>query len=196
MYQRLILASGSPRRHKLLLTAGISHTVLVSYIDESVIREKDPARLVSALSRLKAEAVLPKVEKASLILGADTVVALDGEILGKPQDEAEAFRMLRLISGRVHEVFTGVTLLPADPDTPSETFSVRTLVHVYPLTDAEIRAYIKSGEPMDKAGAYGIQGRFSRFISSIEGSWTSVVGLPVAEVCQHLKHFNPEILTE
>ncbi|MBQ8747014.1 MAG: septum formation inhibitor Maf [Clostridia bacterium] len=180
----LILASASPRRHELLTAAGIPHTVLTADTDESLPDGILPHEAVEMLSLKKAQAVLPIAPDDAIILAADTVVALDGGILGKPQDEADAKHMLESLSGREHHVYTGVTV--TDGKTTVTTHA-RTTVRMRTLTDAEIDAYIATGEPMDKAGAYGIQGRASLFVTGIEGDYANVVGLPVSLVGEILK---------
>ncbi len=194
---RLILASGSPRRRELLDTAGLRHEVIISGADEDV-DESDPGKLVEKLSEKKAEEVFRRVmEKANesgetgsfAVIGADTVVALDGVILGKPHNERDAARMLRMLSGRFHHVFTGVTLHGrVNGEDRIRTFSVMSTVHVDELTEEEIDGYIATGEPMDKAGAYGIQGAFMKHVTGIEGDYFNIVGLPVNRVYRELKN--------
>ena len=211
--ENIILASGSPRRKELLTQAGLNFVIVTADVDETPT-EKEPVRIVEELSRRKALAVAERLrtekenrEKerkkvseaegkdfllkgrqssmdASWILAADTIVAMDGDILGKPSDEEDAVRMLRELSGKTHEVYTGVTLLSAKQS--SVTFSVRTGVKFYPLSETEILDYVASGEPMDKAGAYGIQGLGARLVERIEGDYNNVVGLPLAEVQRRL----------
>ncbi len=183
---KLILASASPRRRELLSLTGLPFTVMAGN-GEEIISTEDPARAVSELSRQKAEAVLLRAEDGDTVIGADTVVALDGRILGKPADKADAFRMLRMLQGRDHAVYTGVTILKKNSGTAPVTFAERTAVHVLPMSDEEIRAYIATGEPMDKAGAYGIQGRFAVYVAGIEGDYQNVVGLPVSRLYGYLK---------
>ena len=188
---RIILASGSPRRTELLQTAGIVHEVVVSGADEDV-QEENPARLVEMLSSRKAEEVYERLVQQEpsgdlVVIGADTVVAADGKILGKPEDEEDARRMLRMLSGRSHHVYTGVTLFGSVLREVS--FSEESTVHVAQLTEKEISEYIDSGEPMDKAGAYGIQGAFMKFVSGIEGDYFNIVGLPVSHLYQEMKQF-------
>jgi septum formation protein len=186
----LILASASPRRQELLRNAGIPFAVQPTDIPE-IAREGESAKACAErLAREKALAVF-RERPEDLILGADTIVVVDGEMLGKPCDAEDAARMLRLLSGRTHQVTTGVCLIGSSApitenrqlttgfeDVRSET----TLVTVQPLTDNDIRFYVSTGEPMDKAGAYAIQGMASRWISRIEGDYFNVVGLPVALV--------------
>jgi septum formation protein len=174
----LILASRSPRRSELLTAAGISFEVLAADIDETPHANEAPAAYVERLARDKARAVLA-LRPGARVLGADTTVTIDGGILGKPVDEADAVRMLRMLSGRAHDVHTGVALASAAGvgsavDTTRVWFS-----H---MTDEDISWYVATGEPVDRAGAYAIQGFASRFIPRIEGSYSTVVGLPVALV--------------
>ncbi len=178
----LILASQSPRRRELLERAGFQFTVRPVEIDESWREGEDPESHVLRLARGKARAV--PAPETDIVLGADTVVVVDGEILGKPVDCADAERMLRLLSGRDHYVLTGVCLKRGALELAEVE---RTVVRFATLDDEEIRAYVASGEPMDKAGAYAIQGLASRFIERIEGCYFNVVGLPVARVYRMLK---------
>lgn len=174
----LILASRSPRRSELLTAAGISFEVLAADIDETPHVNETPVAYVERLAIEKARAVLVLRPEAR-ILGADTTVTIGGEILGKPIDKADAFRMLRMLSGRVHDVHTGVALVSAGRTRAAvET----TRVWFAEMTDEDISWYVGTGEPVDRAGAYAIQGFASRFIPRIEGSYSNVVGLPVALV--------------
>ncbi len=183
----VVLASASPRRKTILENAGFSVKVRVSDADETLPCGIAPAKAVEYLAKIKANAV--EREKDELIIAADTVVVLDGKILGKPADENEAFEMLSALSGRRHTVYTGVCLLYNEKE---EIFSDRTEVEFYRLTKEEINEYIKSGEPMDKAGAYGIQGRGSLFVKGIEGDFFNVMGLPAALINQKLSGFLPK----
>lgn len=187
-HTHLILASGSPRRHELLTTAGIPHEIRVPLADESLPPHTDARRAVALLSQRKAAAALSvSPEEDALVLAADTVVSLDGEILGKPHSEAEARQMLMRLSGRSHAVYTGITI--ADR-TKSVTAVEKSAVYMREILQAEIDAYVASGEPMDKAGAYGIQGKAGLFVSRIEGDYFNIVGLPVCLVGQILdRHF-------
>ena len=175
----IVLASASPRRAELLKAAGIAFDILPAHVDESVHPGEAPEAYARRVSRAKASAVLQR-SPGRPVLAADTVVVIDGHILGKPADPEDARRMLRLLSGKTHEVLTAVTL-------DEETRVERTTVEFAPLSSAEIDAYVASGEPMDKAGAYAIQGLASRFVTSIRGSYSNVVGLPVALVYTMLK---------
>ncbi|MCI8513272.1 MAG: septum formation inhibitor Maf [Lachnospiraceae bacterium] len=184
---RLILASKSPRRRELLAQIGLPFVVRESCLTEE-IKEEKPEEIVKSLAFQKAEAVAEREEEEAVILGADTVVVLDGEILGKPKDAEDAFRMLQALQGREHTVCTGVALLRRTAgEWERVLFAEKTKVFVRPMSGEEIRAYIATGEPMDKAGAYGIQGRFAVFVEKIDGDYANVVGLPVSRVYQVLK---------
>ncbi|MFO7155798.1 MAG: Maf family protein [Pseudomonadota bacterium] len=178
-----ILASASPRRQQLLASAGLDFEVEPSRAVEEHVPGEDPAHAAMRLARAKAFDVFAR-RPGSLVLAADTVVAVDDRILGKPKSPAEAEKMLELLSGRAHRVVTGVCLLGPDRD---ETFHVSTEVVFRPLGAEEIRAYVKTGEPMDKAGAYAIQGGAAGFVREIHGSYTNVVGLPLAECLERLR---------
>lgn len=184
--ESIILASASPRRRELLAQAGILFEVMESHVQESITKE-EPEELVKRLSRCKAGAVAAVYPKRT-VLGADTVVALDEQILGKPRDEEDACRMLRALQGRTHQVYTGVTLMR---DGRVYSFYEKTDVEFYPMSDAEIEAYVQSGESMDKAGAYGIQGRFAVYIRRINGDYNNVVGLPIGRLWQTLSKTHP-----
>jgi len=182
----LVLASASPRRKELLTQAGFAFRVHPAHIPEDPYPEEEPITYVTRLARQKAQAVydaLSDSQPSLIVLGADTTVVIDNQILGKPGDApdpaAEAARMLRLLSGRTHRVITGVALVSADG---SQAAADVTSVEFLPLTDAEIAAYVATGEPMDKAGAYAIQGLAARWIPRIEGCYFNVVGLPIALV--------------
>ena len=186
MKKQLILASASPRRKELLEKIGLTFEVLPSHCQEKVTCT-EPARVVEELSAQKAEDICQAAKPGSVVLGSDTVVALDDRILGKPKSEEEAFSMLHALQGKVHQVYTGVTLM--EPGGKRETFSCCTEVSVFPMTEEEIWAYVKTGDPMDKAGAYGIQGPFCAYVKEIRGDYNTVVGLPVSRVYQELKAF-------
>ncbi len=178
----LVLASQSPRRREILARAGIEFVVKPAAVSEAAGADEDPREHVMRLARTKAEMVPAAPDQ--VVLGADTVVVVDGHILGKPENSEDATRMLRSLSGRVHRVITGICLrTPACSVVDVES----TLVQFALLTDEEIAAYVRSGEPMDKAGAYGIQGRAAKFIERIEGCYFNVMGLPVALVYRRLK---------
>ena len=177
--ETLILASASPRRQELLRQIGCKFRVVVSDADELSGDGIPPERLAVENARRKAEDVSAKAGGNAPVLGADTVVAVDGKILGKPKDAADAARMLRLLSGRQHFVYTGIALAYR-----GEVYIdvVRTAVWVDTLSDEEITAYIATGEPMDKAGAYAVQGIAAKFIPRVDGSFSNVVGLPLYAV--------------
>jgi septum formation protein len=207
---KIILASKSPRRHELLASLGLEFDILASTLPE-VVTETAPERVVEELSRQKAENVYDiiksKAKEPLLVIGADTVVSVDGEILGKPKDEEDAFRMLKLLQGRTHQVYTGVTLVYDEQGSGREicgdnvadmqedenygigelTFNMCTDVTFYPMSDCEIREYISTSDPMDKAGAYGIQSGGTRFVKEIRGDYNNVVGLPVSRLYQELR---------
>jgi septum formation protein len=203
----LVLASASPRRQELLRNAGIPFTVQPADIDETPLAGEAPRECAERLAREKALAVW-RTRPQALVLGADTIVVVDEIILGKPSDDEEAIRMLRMLSGRVHRVITGVCLVEgvassrypvAGKTAPhsgeilraenreQRTASETTLITMSELSEDEIRAYVATGEPMDKAGAYAIQGMASRWIPRIEGDYSNVVGLPVALVSRMLR---------
>ena len=179
----LVLASASPRRQELLRNAGIEFEVQPAHILEDPLPREAAKDCAERLARQKALAVAQKRPK-DIVLGADTVVVVDGQLLGKPSDAADAVRMLRLLSGREHQVITGVCLVvDGKPSVASET----TIVTVSELTDQDIAEYVATGEPMDKAGGYAIQGIASRWIPRIEGDYSNVVGLPVALLWRMLR---------
>ncbi len=180
----LILASQSPRRRELLHQIGIDDfRILPAQGEERKDPALSPSALVMQLSRQKADEVAARCTAEDTILAADTVVVLDGTILGKPQDAADAARMLAALSGREHHVLTGVTLRRGD--TVLSEYE-ETAVFFRPLTEEDIAWYVASGEPLDKAGAYGIQGLGARFVSRIEGDYSNVVGLPLCHLMQML----------
>lgn len=183
----LILASGSPRRRQLLSLFKIPFTVRAADIDETMDPAADPRQEVARVSRLKALAV-PRGED-DVVLAADTIVVCQGRVLGKPGDEEEAFRMLTLLSGRDHQVMTGCTLVRGEKVL---SFTEVTDLHFRELTEKEIRNYIATGEPMDKAGAYGIQGGAALFCRRMEGDYYNVMGLPVCRVWQALGQIAPD----
>lgn len=175
---RLILASSSPQRAELLAAAGFTFEMSPPHVDESSLPDENPLQYVVRVARTKAEHV-GIGEPGAIVLSADTVVVAHGRVMGKPADAGEAESMLRMLSGAVHAVHTGVCLRSAR-ETKSDVVTTR--VSFLPLTDEEIAWYVSTGEPFDKAGAYGIQGRASRYIDWIDGSWSNVVGLPIATV--------------
>jgi septum formation protein len=181
----LILASASPRRRELLAQAGFAFEVRPAHVNEDPKPGEDAIAYVTRLAREKAQAVFDAVGDAdAVVLGADTTVEVDGQILAKPEDAADAARMLRLLSGRTHRVMTGVALVTRGR---TEVAAEVTGVRFVTLSDAEIEAYVATGEPMDKAGAYAIQGRAGRWIPRVEGCYFNVVGLPLALVTTMLE---------
>ena len=190
MEKQLILASASPRRRELLQKMSVPFRVEVSDAEEHVPEGISAEETAEYLSGLKADAVFQKhLSEAVIVIGSDTVVVLDGIIFGKPADQEDAFRMLKKLSGNTHVVYTGVTILSSDGNgsTKKQSFTSATKVRFYELSDEDIRAYIESGEPMDKAGAYGIQGQGVFFVEKIDGDYNTVVGFPLAEIARRLR---------
>lgn len=210
-----ILASASPRRMELLRQIGLEAEVIPSQVEEEVTSKK-PEEVVIGLSFQKAGEVAARVagqkrigktmdtdgrtaegdtakEVLTVVIGSDTVVSSEGRILGKPRDREEAIAMLRSIQGKSHTVYTGVTLLCG---THRRSFAEETLVEVYPMTEEEIAAYADSGDSLDKAGAYGIQGQFAAYIKGIKGSYPNVMGLPIGRLYQELKQLLKEVMEE
>lgn len=196
---RIILASASPRRKELLAQIGLEFEIVVSDVEEKVTSTL-PWQVVEELSARKAGAVCSTVcceggtgsavsENEMLVIGADTIVACDEQILGKPHDEENAKEMLRSLQGRTHQVYTGVTLIHVkDGERMVHTFHERTDVEFYSMTERDIADYVATGDPMDKAGAYGIQGICARFVKGIQGDYNNVVGLPVGRLYQEAKN--------
>jgi septum formation protein len=184
----LVLASGSPRRFDLLSTLGLPFDVITSGVDEEVEDESQPGEMVVELAERKARAVAATLT-GGLVIGADTTVAIDGVVLNKPADDDDARRMLRQLRGRTHEVWTGVVVLDATSG-QIEKSAVRSLVRMRCYSDDEVEAYVATGEPLDKAGAYAIQGGAGVFVEGIEGCYANVVGLPLCELAALLSRFN------
>ena len=185
----VILASQSPRRKELLGLFHIPFVVRVSDADETMDPAAPAAEQVGLVSRRKAEAVSRQAD--DVVIAADTIVVCDGQILGKPKDEADACRMLRLLSGRDHQVMTGMTVLRGEI---CKTVTEITDIHFRQLSDREINAYVGSGEPMDKAGAYGIQGGAALFCTRMVGDYYNVMGLPVCHLGQVLREMAPDLM--
>ena len=185
---RIILASASPRRRELLLQIGLQFEVIESACEEK-IESILPQEVVCELSRQKAMDVWERLkDEDAVVIGSDTVVAFDGRILGKPKDEAEACSMLRMLAGGTHQVYTGVTICYTAEGRPqSRTFHEKTEVTFYFMSEKEIMEYVATGDPLDKAGAYGIQGRCAAHIKGISGDYNNVVGLPIGRLYQELK---------
>ncbi len=188
MIKNYILASASPRRRELLGELGIIPTVCPTDADETVEEKVTPCRFVEILSKRKADAYKGELDENDILIASDTVVALGDIILGKPVDRNDAFDMLKSLSGKSHSVFTGITVKSADK---SVTTHDETKVIFREMTDEEIWAYVDSGDPMDKAGSYGIQGEAGKFVSAIDGSLNNVIGLPTELLKEILiKEFN------
>lgn len=202
MKSRLILASGSPRRKELLEQVGAEFAVLPAK-GEEIITSTEPQQVVSELSAQKAQEAAERYgaelgideDIPVVILGADTVVAYENSILGKPVDKEDAVRMLQMLSGNTHSVYTGVTWIFCQKGKQKQqTFFAETKVTMYPMKEEQIRAYVETGEPMDKAGAYAIQGKCALYVEKITGDYNNVVGLPVALLFQNLEKSGIEIL--
>lgn len=202
----IILASASPRRKELLTQIGAEFQVITSDVEETITKSI-PSEVVMELALQKSMDVANKFQaqnktendfSSSLVIGADTIVAIDNTILGKPKDKDEAFQMIKSIEGRIHQVYTGVAIIetsaiPTLPPSELAVFFDATDVEVYPMTNTQIEEYINTNEPYDKAGAYGIQGLFGKFVKGIKGDYNNVVGLPVAKIYQELKRLGIDI---
>lgn len=188
--KKIILASASPRRKELLTQIGMKFEVIKSGCEEKCTKTK-PEELVVELATQKAEDVMTTLvdrQEEILVIGADTVVAYRGEILGKPKDKEDAIRMLNMLQGNTHQVFTGVALYSRENGKVNrQSFYEETKVTMYPMTDEEIENYVSTGEVMDKAGAYAIQGKCAAFIKKIDGDYNNVVGLPISRIYQEIK---------
>jgi nucleoside triphosphate pyrophosphatase len=182
---KLILASASPRRAEILRAAGLPFTVLSSAVDETPYPNESPQEHVQRLAQAKAELVAARAVGPAIVIAADTVVMLEGKILGKPRSSDDARKMLEQLSGRTHSVLTGVMLIRL-PDVERRSFVESTLVHFAQLTQEDVLRYLATDEPYDKAGAYAIQGQAGRYIPRIEGCYYNVVGLPLAHVSRAL----------
>lgn len=182
----IVLASGSPRRRELLAQIGLEFKVIPAKKEEE-IRYSRPDQIVEDLSRQKAMEVAGQVAPGTIVIGSDTVVALDGQILGKPGTKEKACEMLTLLAGRTHQVYTGVTVIVTGENEETVTFCEKTDVRIYPMTQEEICRYVETGDPLDKAGAYGIQGTFAAYVEGISGSFYNVMGLPIGQLYQKLK---------
>jgi septum formation protein len=181
----IVLASQSPRRRELMDLTGLSYRIEPADIDETIPEGISPAEAVEYLSRIKAEAVAVP-DSGDIFIGADTIVAYSGMILEKPKDDDDAFRMLKMLSGNTHSVFTGVTIIGKGK---VKTFSVETSVEFNNVTDDEIKAYVATGEPADKSGSYAIQGLGSFLVKTYKGDVNNVIGLPIERLCSELKEF-------
>lgn len=183
---KLILASASPRRKELLAKTGLAFDIIPAKGEETLTKTI-PAEVVMELSLQKAKEIAEQQTEGCIIIGADTIVAKGDEIMGKPKDAQDAFRMLDMIADDFHQVYTGVTIIRTGEQPEMVTFAEKTDVYLYPISEQDIKAYIESGDPMDKAGAYGIQGDFAVHVKGIEGDYYNVVGLPIGRVYQELK---------
>ncbi len=185
----LILASGSPRRHEMISGLGLSFTICIPDVDESSLEKELPLDYVKRIASKKAEAVFSDLNEENenlLILSADTIVVLGEQILGKPKDAEDAKKTLKMLSGKTHEVITSFCVKSAEKEIVT---SISTKVQFAEISDAEIEAYVSTGEPMDKAGSYAIQGGAAYMVRKIDGSYSNVVGLPLCEVIETLKEF-------
>jgi septum formation protein len=190
----IILASQSPRRRELLTQIGVTFSIQTASGDE-ITTQTEPSAVVTELAAQKASEVALSVQAPALIIGADTVVAQNGRIMGKPADEEDAFRMLTSLQGKTHTVYTGVCVICKEADKQTSfSFAEATQVTMYPMSEQQIHAYIATGEPMDKAGAYGIQGRCAAYIQGICGDYNNVVGLPVARLVQECRKNGIDLL--
>ena len=192
--RQVILASGSPRRKELLEQMGLTFQILPSKKEEKQIGET-PAQIVEGLSRQKAQDVAEQISSdQALVIGADTIVVCDGQIMGKPHTEEEACQMIGMLQGKTHQVYTGVTVAETEQSADGtnkiayDTFSRCTQVKVFPMDETEIKRYVALGESMDKAGAYGIQGGFGTYVEGIEGDYNNVLGLPISALYQRIKN--------
>ncbi|WMJ87739.1 Maf family protein [Anaerocolumna sp. MB42-C2] len=199
---KIILASGSPRRKEILEQVGVKFAVWSSDKEEIITKEK-PEEIVKELACVKARDVAEKVEGKAIVIGADTMVAIDGQVLGKPKNEADAKAMLQMLQGNRHQVYTGVSVIiktdeKKDGINTAEDkiiiFAEKTEVWVYPMKRKQIDEYIATGEPFDKAGAYGIQGKFAVNIEKIEGDYYNIVGFPIAKLYARLYEEGIDIL--
>lgn len=195
MKNKIILASASPRRRELLAWAGVDFQVITGSGEEH-IRETEPSRIVEELSAEKAFQVAETIseEEGTVVIGADTIVSFQGKILGKPSDKADSRKTLEMLQGNTHQVYTGVTILENTRGKWQKTsFAEKTDVTFYPVSEKEIRDYVKTKEPMDKAGSYGIQGLFGIYVKSISGEYSNVVGLPVGRLFYEAKKSGIEL---
>lgn len=185
--KKIVLASASPRRRELLEKIGVTFTVVPTEGDEKTTKTR-PEEVVEELAFQKASENRAIQEKDVMVIGSDTVVAVDGRILGKPGSREEAVHMLQMIQGRIHQVYTGVAVLINEQEERRQlVFHEKAQVEVYPMTEEEIQNYVATGEPMDKAGAYGIQGSFAVYVKKIDGDYNTIVGFPVSRFYQELK---------
>lgn len=191
-HRSIILASSSPRRKELLAGLGLEFTVISSDVSEEVENNCSPAEMVKLLAQRKAEAVARQIDQG-LVIGADTIVVLEGEVLGKPRDKIDAFSMLTRLQGREHKVYSGISIVDAKTN-EYETGFQSTTVRMRSLNDLEVTQYIATDEPMDKAGAYAIQGLGATLVEGINGDYFTVVGLPLALTAKYLRNFGVDLV--
>ena len=188
--KEFVLASASPRRKELLTQIGIPFRICVSDADE-IITQKYPEDIVKELAQIKAGEVFERGNQDAVVIGADTIVAYNENILGKPKTEEEAYEMIKMLQGNIHQVYTGMCIIwQEEGNTKIRSFASVTEVEIYDMSEEEIRSYIATKEPYDKAGAYGIQGYFARYVKQIRGDYNNVVGLPVGSLYQILNSLN------
>lgn len=194
--RKVILASSSPRRKELLERAGVEFQVIPSQAKEKIVGT-DPAQIVEDLSWQKASSVAAQVDQNAIVIGSDTLVSYEGRILGKPTDQEEAVAVLRMLQGKTHQVYTGVTVIVRDEQEEiTKTFSKRTDVTFYPVEERDIRRYVATKDPMDKAGSYDIRGDFSVYIQEICGDYNTVVGLPVSALFWEMRQLGIDLREE
>lgn len=191
-HRSIILASSSPRRKELLAGLGLEFTVIPSDVSEEIENNCSPEEMVKLLAQRKAEAVARQIDQG-LVIGADTIVVLEGEVLGKPRDKVDAFSMLTRLQGREHEVYSGISIVDAKTN-EYETGFQSTKVRMRSLNDLEVTQYIATDEPMDKAGAYAIQGLGATLVEGINGDYFTVVGLPLALTAKYLRNFGVDLI--
>ncbi|MBU5332682.1 MAG: Maf family protein [Anaerocolumna aminovalerica] len=193
---KIILASGSPRRKEIFEQIGIDFSVVISE-DEEVIQKSRPDEIVEELATKKACSVASEMEEGTIVIGADTMVALDGQVMGKPKNEQDAKDMIGKLQGKKHQVYTGVCAVIKEIGKEERIirFVQCTDVWVYPMTEEQIDAYVATGEPMDKAGAYGIQGKFAVHIEKVEGEYLNIVGFPISKLYQTLMKEGIDLLS-
>ena len=188
--KEFVLASASPRRRELLTQIGIPFRICLSKKEEESSKKK-PGDIVKELSYTKAKDVFDQGNQDAVVIGADTIVVYDEQVLGKPKDEEDAYKMIKMLQGKTHQVYTGVSVIwRQDNSIQVSSFYAVTDVELYGMSEEEIRAYIATNEPYDKAGGYAIQGYFARYVKQIQGDYNNVVGLPVGELYQILNSLN------
>ena len=188
--KEFVLASASPRRKELLTQIGIPFRICVSDAEE-IITQKHPEDIVKELAQIKAGEVFERGNQDAVVIGADTIVAYNENILGKPKTEEEAYDMIKMLQGNTHQVYTGMSIIwQEEGNTKIRSYASKTEVELYDMSEEEIRSYIATKEPYDKAGAYGIQGYFARYVKQIRGDYNNVVGLPVGSLYQILNSLN------